>query len=170
MSETIQPVTDTTPSSLTTKYTRLSFADTELILKLHLNGQKQADIAQILGCSQSTVSDTIAKLKHTPEITQALMRSDTLSAITDWKRARKAAAKRGDHRPSREWLEAAYPELRPQAASSAGGGGVTINIGMPGSPIALPDISIRAERPSLSPSVSTDIHSLTVDSKDDSVA
>jgi DNA-binding CsgD family transcriptional regulator len=143
-----QPSADIAPVSLTSKYHhRLSLADTELILKLHANGQQQTDIAQIIGCSQSTVSETIAKLKQSPEITQALMRSDSLSAITDWKRARKQAAKRGDHRPSREWLEAAYPELRPQQGNSAGGGGVTINIGMPGSPIALPTIEIAPVSP-----------------------
>jgi hypothetical protein len=34
------------------------------------------------------------------------------------------------------------PELRPQPANSAAGGGVTINIGMPGQPIAPPIIDI----------------------------
>jgi hypothetical protein len=153
-------ITDSTAIAPASKYARLSLADTELILKLHLNGQKQTDIAQIVGCSQATVSETIAKLKQTPEIVQALMRSDSLSAITDWKRARKAAAKRGDHRPAREWIEAAHPELRPQQGNSAGGGGVTINIGMPGSPIALPTIDITPTRATLSPAVSDDLHRL----------
>lgn len=137
-------VTDTCGQIDTSKYARLSMADTELILKLHLNGQKQTDIAQVVGCSQATVSTTIASLKQSPEITQALMRTDSLSAIKDWKRARRVAAKRGDHRPAREWIEAAHPELRPQPANSAGGGGVTINIGQPGQPIALPVITIEA--------------------------
>jgi hypothetical protein len=153
-------ITDSEAIAPTSRYARLSLADTELILKLHLNGQTQTDIAQVIGCSQATVSSTIAKLKEAPEVTQALMRSDSLSAITDWKRARKAAAKRGDHRPSREWLEAAYPELRPQQGNSAGGGGVTINIGMPGQPIALPTIEIAPTRAALSPSVSDDLHRL----------
>lgn len=138
-----QAATDTRGQIDTSKYTRLSMADTELILKLHLNGQQQKDIAQVVGCSQSTVSTTIASLKQSPEITQALMRTDSLSAIKDWKRARRVAAKRGDHRPSREWLEAAHPELRPQPATGSGGGGVTVVIGMPGSPVQLPSITIE---------------------------
>lgn len=148
--DTLYPAADTQPAEQTTKYTRLTLADTELILKLHYNGQKQTDIAQILGVSQSTISDVLSKLKQTPELSQALMRSDSLSAIKDWRRARKVAAKRGDHRPAREWMEMAHPELRPQTAASAGGGGVTIVIGMPGQPVQLPSITI--ESTPLSPS------------------
>lgn len=135
--------TNSADTALTSKWARLSFSDIELLIRLHAANKTQTEIASILGCSQGTVSTTLAKLQSTPATVQALMKTDSVSAVHDWRRARKVAAKRGDHRPAREWIEEAHPDMRPQAANSAGGGGVVINIGMPGQPIALPTIDVQ---------------------------
>jgi DNA-binding transcriptional ArsR family regulator len=126
---------------------RLKLADIELMLRLHKDGRTQVEIADVLGITQSAVSQQLARLNETPAVVQALMKGESLNALRQWKQATRVAAKRGDHRPAREWLEAAHPELRPQQGSSAGGGGVTINIGMPGQPIALPTIEIAPVSP-----------------------
>jgi hypothetical protein len=141
------PESYTELAPLTSKYAKLSFSDIELLLRLHKDGRTQVEIAQILQCSQPTVSQTLSRLKQTPEVIQALMKGESAGVLTQWRRATRVAAKRGDHRPAREWIEAAHPELRPQQGSSAGGGGVTINIGMPGQPIALPTIEIAPVSP-----------------------
>jgi DNA-binding transcriptional ArsR family regulator len=140
---------------------RLTLADIELLLRLHKDGRTQTEIATMLGVTQSAVSQQLARLNETPAVVQALMKGESVGVLAQWRRATRIAAKRGDHRPAREWIEAAHPELRPQQGNSAGGGGVTINIGMPGAPLALPTIEITPSRAALSPSVSDDLHSLT---------
>ena len=139
-SAVVESSTDLAP--LTSKYAKLSFADIELLIRLHDAGKTQVEIAQVIGCSQPTVSATLAKLRQTPDTVRALLKSDTAGVVTNWRRAARIAAKRGDHRPAREWLEAAHPELRPQPATHGHGGGVQINIGMPGQPIGLPSIEV----------------------------
>jgi predicted DNA-binding protein (UPF0251 family) len=138
--------TDSPSEGLTSKYKRLTLADTELLLRLHDLGKTQPEIAAIMECSQSTVSTTLAKLKQTPAVTQALMKGESLNRLQDWKRASKVAAKRGDHRPAREWIEAAHPELRPTQGNTSGGGGVVINIGAPGQPLSPPAIDVQVVR------------------------
>jgi hypothetical protein len=144
VSEPEHAESDTAVNSLTSKYAKLTFADIELLIRMHKDGRTQVEIANVLQCSQATVSTTLAKLKQTPEVVQALMKGESTGVLTQWRKATRIAAKRGDHRPAREWIEAAYPELRPQQGNSAGGGGVTINIGMPGAPIQLPVIEVQA--------------------------
>jgi hypothetical protein len=127
---------------LTSKWAKLTFSDIELLLRLHDAGKTQVEIAQVIGCSQTTVSATLAKLKQTPETVKALMKGETAGVLTNWRKAARIAAKRGDHRPAREWIEAAHPELRPQPANSTAGGGVTINIGIAGQPLRVPDVTV----------------------------
>lgn len=137
-----QPAGDTAVNNLTSRSRRLSLADIELMLRLKEQGRTQVQIAETLGCSQATVSATLSRIQHAPQLTQALAKSQAVPMLHRWIRASKEAAKRGDHRPAREFIELASPELRPQPANSAGGGGVTINIGMPGKPLELPVIEV----------------------------
>jgi hypothetical protein len=122
---------------------RLSLEDLGEILRLSAKGWSQRKIAEFIGCSQPSVSYALTRMADSSAHLQALMRAKSHKALEQWADiAIPKAAERGDHRPARELLEAAHPELRPQPANSAGGGGVTINIGMPGQPIAPPVIDI----------------------------
>lgn len=126
-------------------YGRLSVEDLALVLRLHSEGRTQRQIAAVIGCSQPAIHYTLQRFNLSQQDAQALMKAHSLEFIEDWKRASKKAADRGDHRPAREGLEAGTPELRPQPANSGAGGGVTINIGMPGQPVALPVIEVCAQ-------------------------
>ena len=133
-------------------YGRLSIADLGLIARLHREGRTQRQIAAIVECSQPTVGYALRRLAANSEDIVAVMKARSQHALEHWEKATGIAANRGDHRPAREFIEAAHPELRPQQGNSAGGGGVTINIGMPGAPIALPVIDVQVvERTPLSP-------------------
>ena len=146
--------TDTSAADICTvvAYKRLTPAQMHLILALYAEQKPQIDIAALVGVHVSTVSRFLKQIGDPHKVVQQIMQGDSLQALTDWKRARRQAAKRGDHRPAREWLEAAHPEMRPVTAATAGGGGVTINIGIAGQPVRVPTIDITPA-PSLSPLV-----------------
>lgn len=144
-------------------YSRLSPADMHAILYMAAEGKSQTDIARVVDCAQSTVSDFLRRVSNPSAVVQKVLKAHELKAAKAWDRAIEKAADRGDHRPARELIEMANPDLRPQPANAAGGGGVTINIGMPGSPLQLPDISIAPTQAALSPTVSNDSHKLTDD-------
>jgi hypothetical protein len=133
-------------------YGRLSIADLGLIARLHREGRTQREIAAIIGCSQPSVGYALKRLAANSEDIVAVMKAKSQKALEQWETATEVAAKRGDHRPAREFIEAAHPELRPQQGNSGGGGGVTIIIGQPGAPISLPVIEVQAvDRQGLSP-------------------
>lgn len=127
-----ESATDTDRANLTTKYTRLSAVDIRTILELSESGYKQVDIAQIVGCAQATVSTTLKAFSADAKVITTRLKALTDESIEDWRQAREVAAKRGDHRPARELLEAAYPDLRPQQAST-NQGGVTVIVAVPNS-------------------------------------
>lgn len=130
----------------------LSHGDLAEILRLNAKGWTQRQIAQVVGCSQPAICYALQRFKTSQQDVQALLKAQAVPMIGKWTEAADKAAERGDHRPARELIEAAYPEMRPQAANSAGGGGVVINIGMPGQPVALPTIDVQVvDRPPLSP-------------------
>lgn len=132
----------------------LSIEDHLEIARLKAKGWTQRKIAEFIGVSQPAVCKALQRMTDKQDVVQAVLKAQSVTAAKHWGTAMEKAAERGDHRPSRELIEAAYPELRPQQGHSAGGGGVTIVIGQPGAPIALPDITIQAvsaSQPALSP-------------------
>lgn len=141
-----RPQLDIDAEILTSRSARLQTADILRVLDYHAQGVNQVDIARIVGCSQSTVSRTLADAKRHAESVQQLMTAGIADSLECWDEAQRIAAKRGDHRPARERIEMALPTLRPQPANSGTGGGVTINIGMPGKPIGLPTIEVVSPR------------------------
>lgn len=144
----IAPVTyqDSDPAVQTSRadYGRLSVDDLGQILILHKRGLTQRKIAEVIGCSQPSVHYALQRLTEPAEIPQAIAKAKAGKALAAWDKAIDKAAERGDHRPARELIELAHSELRPQPGNTAGGGGVTINIGMPGQPVELPTITIEA--------------------------
>lgn len=123
-------------------YKRLTPAQMHLILQLAAEERQQIDIAEIVGVHVSTVSRFLKQIGDPHKVVQQVMQGDSIQALTDWKRARRIAAKRGDHRPSREWLEAAYPEMRP-VQNQGGAGGVTVVVAVPNSSNPLPVIEVH---------------------------
>jgi len=184
--------TDTETAVATSRSKRLSAADIRTVLELHDGGYKQTEIAQVVNCSQATVSNTLKQFAGTAESVARQLRGQTDETIADWRKARKVAAERGDHRPARELLEAAYPDLRPQTHAGAQGG-LTIIVAIPGNteqprpvitvsqtpPTTMPSThpaletgrgsqlsSVSPSASTLSPSVSDGLHRLsTRDSK-----
>lgn len=186
----MQAESDSTVNKLTSKYAHLSDSDKGMVLYLVGQNRTQTEIAKMIGCSQSTISDFLQRVSNPAAVVQKVLKSHELKAAEHWAEASAVAAKRGDHRPARELIETANPELRPQQGNAGQSGGVTVIIGMPGAPVKLPDISIQAsinhaqpttsaarvgaalpavnvlpESAGLSPSISHDLHSLTVDKR-----
>ncbi len=135
----------------TAKYKRLSLADLDLIARMHQQGRTRADIAVAVGCAPSSVSEAIQRLATTPDLVRALMAASSHQSLASWKKATTKAARRGDHRPAKEWLEMAHPELRPATAASVGQGGITIVIGTPQAPLALPVFDTTIHGPARPP-------------------
>lgn len=132
-------------------YKRLSVEDHLEIARLNARGLTQRKIANIIGCSQPSVSEALRRMTDKADVVQALLRAQSVTAAEQWGKAITKAAEQGNHRPARELIEAAHPELRPQQGSSAGGVGVVINIGQPGAPVLLPDITVSTVAAPLSP-------------------
>lgn len=147
--------TDTLQTVTASKYAHLSETDKHLALVMAADHHTQTEIAHVLGCSQSSVSDFLRRVSNPAKIVQQVLKSHELKAAEHWANAASVAAKRGDHRPARELIEAANPELRPQSGNTQGGG-VIINIGMPGQPLEPPSIVIQPTfAPALSPATDT---------------
>jgi hypothetical protein len=121
-------------------YKRLTTSQMHLILHLAADNRTQVEIAGIVGVSQSTVSRFLSQVADPYKIVQQLMRGQTLEAMSDWRRARRNASRRGDHRPAREWIEMAYPELRPQPTDHSTG--VTVYVAVPGANNPRPVIDV----------------------------
>jgi predicted transcriptional regulator len=73
--EAIADSFSTKPAERITDYTRLNRAEVGSILKLHEAGKTQVEIAQILGCSQPTVSRWLDELVDTRELAKHTLRS-----------------------------------------------------------------------------------------------
>lgn len=135
-------LTDTTVNNLTSKYARLDPADIFDILRLSTQGRTQAEIADFVGCSQATVSNVLKRAKDGPEVTRMVARYYAPKAIEAAAAAMEPAAKRGDSTPALKMLALGHAELGSPAANAGAGGGITINIGAPGQPLALPTVTI----------------------------
>jgi hypothetical protein len=136
--------------------TRLSTTDIKAILELSTRGYTQVQIAEIVECSQATVSNTLRDFNRSPAVIRMLANGLSEESIDAWRTAMHKAADRGDHRPARELIEMANPELRPQPANSAGGGGVTVVVMQQGAvrPEDLPVIEVSQAKASFRPSLS----------------
>jgi predicted transcriptional regulator len=142
--ETDQP-TDNQPTELTSRSRYLSAADIRTVLELHDRECTQVEIAAIVGCSQSTVSNTLRAFNADSKAVARQLRTLTDETIEEWRDAKKVAARRGDHRPAKELLEMAYPELRPQQQGHGAGGGVTVIVAVQGGENPRPAINLSPQ-------------------------
>lgn len=137
-------------------YGRLSLEDLGEILRLSAKGKSQRDIAAYVGCSQPAVSYALKRMADGPDSIRAIAKAKATNALKQWETSIEAAAKRGDHRPAREFIELAHSELRPQQTAQ-NHGGVTVIVAVPGGAgNPRPVIVAPAKgdfRPSLSPSI-----------------
>lgn len=132
MSTELQPTeTHTESEALTSRSKHLTAADIRVLLEMKDGGYNQVEIAKVIGCSQGTVSRTLKQFEGTAEQVARQLRGLTDESIASWRKAKTIAAKRGDHRPAKELIEMAYPELRPQPQAN-NHGGVTVIVAMPG--------------------------------------
>jgi len=74
------------------------------ILDLDQQGVRQLEIARIIGITQQSVSDIIAKHKPTTARAMDVLRANSFKAAEDWVRSFAVAVKRGEHRPMRDAL------------------------------------------------------------------
>jgi len=126
---------DHTASETLTKpipdFSRLSMADEALILKLHDDGRPQTSIADMVGCSQSTVSLVLRTFADT--------RLEAKRVLANG--ARKLAERVVNDSDVDQALEVLDRlDVAPKRQQSASGG-VNILIGMPGQAIG-PDITL----------------------------
>lgn len=95
-----------------------------------------------------TVAAIAAKWKPVRNITAKFMVSKALARLDDWETASAEAAKKGDHRPAKDWLLHAQ-EIEPIADSPKLG--IQINVGNGGAPVQavndIPTISVQPVDP-----------------------
>lgn len=91
-----------------TRGKRLSFQQRALIVSLRKLDHTHDDIAASLGISSKSVARVLngygADLK---QHTQELLQTGVIDRLDNWHRAARVAAKKGDHRPAKDWLLAA---------------------------------------------------------------
>lgn len=127
-------------------HTRLSRGDQALILKLREDGRTQVEIAQLVGCHQSSVSRLLQDFSDTRLLARETLRRDA-------HRFAERVVESADVDQSLEVLDRL--EVLPKRQSDSKGG-VSVLIGINASPIGPDPIA-------LSPSVTDVIHSVTVD-------
>lgn len=116
-----------TTEALTLKpdYSRLSRTDIGLVYQLHKDGLTQAEIAQRLGCHQTTVSKWLKEFSDTTEPAKAYLRGSALKMAQH-------IVKKGrpvDHVAALKGLSVLHEEQQSGVTVIVGGGG-TVNIGL----------------------------------------
>ena len=117
-------------------YSRLSYTETGLVLKLSLEGLTQTQIAQRLDCSQSTVSDVLRAYQDTRELATAKLRNGSLKLA-------ERVLSDADVDQSIDVLER-IQVLEPKQSQS-GTAGVQILIGMPAAAAGLDPILLVSD-------------------------
>lgn len=131
-------------------------ADEALILKLAADDLNQTEIAQRVGCSQSSVSRLLTEFTDSRRYARAILDRDAASVA-----ARLAQTK---HAPTMLELMRDLGVTEKKAPVGESKGGVTVLIGVKDS-----DVQIQVGSSDLSPQLSPDIHSVTVEPTGSSV-
>lgn len=80
-------------------YSRLTYAETALLLKLADDGKTQTFIAQQLGCSQTTVSMILRTFADSTDIAKRKARNLSLKAVHKLEESMEAAVEKGTSGP-----------------------------------------------------------------------
>jgi hypothetical protein len=99
---------------------RLDYLTRALVVKLRaLEPERSlASIAEACGCSEPSVRRILqAHTTDTKTLTRDLLQSGVLDRLDDWAMAARVSARKGFHKGSRDWLEAAEVVTRAPAAS-----------------------------------------------------
>jgi uncharacterized protein YjcR len=82
MADALQPLPDTGPAYVPS-YKRITPQQRLLIRQLHREGKSQPEIAQILGCSQPTISKWLAEFIDTTSDANEFLRNKALAMAKD---------------------------------------------------------------------------------------
>lgn len=88
-------------------FSKLSYAEVALILKLADDGKPQTYIAQQIGCSQPTVSRVLSEFRETSDLAKKRAHSLALPAVESLERSWRAAEKAGKSGPQEAILKIA---------------------------------------------------------------
>ena len=106
MPDALQTTTDQAENRIT-DFSKLSYAEVALIIKLADDGKTQTAIAQLVGVNQSTVSRVLATFDPTQDLAKKRAHSLALPAVESLERAWKAAEKTGKSGPQEAILKIA---------------------------------------------------------------
>jgi hypothetical protein len=128
------------PATHKPDYTRLTRSDVGVLLKLRADGLTQAEIAQRLGCNQTTVHNWLTDLTDTTDTAKSFLRGQALRMAQNIVKKGRAA----DH-------VAALKGLSVLAEESAGGlvvqigGGSKVQINVSAGPSPVPRSELAGE-------------------------
>ncbi|CAB4147556.1 Transposase IS30-like HTH domain containing protein [uncultured Caudovirales phage] len=88
-------------------YRRLKPTERDTILRLIAEGVTQREIAKIVGCTQGAISYTRNRFSTTVNHARALINARAGIVAQHWLKSVPIAARKGDHRPAKDWLAAA---------------------------------------------------------------
>ena len=123
MSESLTPQAPPKPIR---DYSRLSRTEESLILQLHAEGKTQVAIAQVLGCSQPTVSAVLKAYSDTKFLAKRVLDNSAIALA-------ERVVKHANVAESLDVLER-IDVIAPKKQDAGRSGQVTIVIGMPGQP------------------------------------
>ena len=122
-----EQVSDFDNSKLERGQTRkLGPGEVQQVIRLLADGVSQTEIAKIVGVTQSNISYLKSRYEPTVDAARALIHARAGKVAREWLRAVPVAARKGDHRPARDWLTAAGVVAPEQTSSSP----ITINVGV----------------------------------------
>lgn len=89
------------------EYKKLKAAERNRVITLLAEGITQREIAKAVGVSQPAISYIANRYRSTTDAARLLIHARAGNVASHWLKAVPIAAKKGDHRPARDWLTAA---------------------------------------------------------------
>lgn len=99
-------------------YKRLRPHERDKALKLLAEGVSQVEIAKMLGVTQPAIAYLAKRFTSTVESARALIHARAGIVAQHWLKSVPIAARKGDHRPAKDWLAAAGVVAQEQAQVS----------------------------------------------------
>ena len=82
-------------------------SEVQRVIRMLADGVPQSEIAKAVGVTQSAISYLKSKYEPTVDAARALIQSRSEKVARQWLRSVPIAARKGDHRPAKDWLAAA---------------------------------------------------------------